>query len=154
MIARRQSRLLMLFRACSCLVLYASAYNSCITLRHRASHFLSRLRDQGSSQHASTRRGLDRPQSSTHCARLPSVSITRSTPPDTPTGSSLLSLLATLPPAPYSMPLTKRAPSSSRNSPSPAGHRMSGSGFHPFGGRVSKHFGDSVGFVLVGSVLS
>ncbi|KAI6838697.1 cysteine proteinase [Hortaea werneckii] len=44
------------------------------------------------------------------------------------------------------MPLTKPAPSpshSSRASPS-SGHRHSGSGFHPFGGRVSRHFGDSL----------
>ncbi|KAI6800606.1 cysteine proteinase [Hortaea werneckii] len=44
------------------------------------------------------------------------------------------------------MPLTKPAPSpshSSRDSPS-SGHRHSGSGFHPFGGRVSRHFGDSL----------
>ncbi|TKA76179.1 hypothetical protein B0A55_03094 [Friedmanniomyces simplex] len=43
------------------------------------------------------------------------------------------------------MPLLKNPPTSSqsaRSSPTP--HRNSGSGFHPFGGRVSRHFGDSL----------
>ncbi|KAF2764475.1 cysteine proteinase [Teratosphaeria nubilosa] len=41
------------------------------------------------------------------------------------------------------MPLTKPSPhSSSRDSR--GSHRNSGSGFHPFGGRVSRHFGDSL----------
>lgn len=46
------------------------------------------------------------------------------------------------------MPLTKPGPSSGRNSgrnsPAHSG-KGSHSGFHPFGGRVSKHFGDMVG---------
>jgi hypothetical protein len=43
------------------------------------------------------------------------------------------------------MPLTKSAASpASRGSPAPRENRHSGSGFHPFGGRVSKHFGDTV----------
>ncbi|WPH03788.1 Hypothetical protein R9X50_00667100 [Acrodontium crateriforme] len=41
------------------------------------------------------------------------------------------------------MPLHKRARSASRNSPR-SSNRNSGSGFHPFGGRVSKHFGDTL----------
>lgn len=45
------------------------------------------------------------------------------------------------------MPLTKAGPSSGRNSgrnsPAQSG-KGSHSGFHPFGGRVSKHFGDMV----------
>ncbi|KAK3115141.1 hypothetical protein LTR53_005825 [Teratosphaeriaceae sp. CCFEE 6253] len=44
------------------------------------------------------------------------------------------------------MPLIKNQPASSsqpaRASPTP--HRNSASGFHPFGGRVSRHFGDSL----------
>jgi len=43
------------------------------------------------------------------------------------------------------MPLTKSAPSSARSSPSQAhSWRHSSSGFHPFGGRVSRRFGEQV----------
>lgn len=44
------------------------------------------------------------------------------------------------------MPLTKSVPSPShggRGSPAPSG-KSSSKGFHPFGGRVSKHFGETL----------
>lgn len=56
--------------------------------------------------------------------------------------------LPSLSPPTAHMPLTKPGPSSGRNSgrnsPAHSG-KGSHSGFHPFGGRVSKHFGDMVG---------
>jgi sentrin-specific protease 8 len=44
------------------------------------------------------------------------------------------------------MPLTKPSPrDSSRGSSQPPPSRSSGSsGFHPFGGRLSRHFGETV----------
>jgi len=42
------------------------------------------------------------------------------------------------------MPLTKSGPSPSHGRSSPAGKSSSRSGFHPFGGRVSKHFGETL----------
>jgi len=42
------------------------------------------------------------------------------------------------------MPLTKSAPSSSNGRGSPGPSSNSKKGFHPFGGRVSKHFGETL----------
>lgn len=61
-------------------------------------------------------------------------------PPHCPT-ASITAFFNT--PQPAHMPLTKPGSSSGRNSPAHSG-KGSHSGFHPFGGRVSKHFGDMV----------
>jgi hypothetical protein len=68
----------------------------------------------------------------------PSKHSSRAVPPCTHSKPVPYLLSPSQPLSTFHMPLTKAGPSSGRNSPGHKGFR------HPFGGRVSKHFGDMV----------